>query len=146
LGTPHFGSPLANALQQSTDVVTIAAVIAILDQGGFNNANGNPCQVDFMSPGFTDLRTDSAFLANLNANIGVHPQVRAFTIAGTSLGEFQDVDQALGVTTDDGLVTVASANPPALGPVASGTAPVDHIQLPLDTVTTFPLVRSYLMQ
>ena len=52
----------------------------------------------------------------------------------------------LGVSTDDGLVTLASASPTSLGILTSSTAPVDHTSLTTDPVTTFPLVRGFLVQ
>ena len=146
LGTPHLGSPVANAAQDSQDVPTRAAIITELSQGGFVNADGNPCQVSLDAQGFTDLRTDSAFLSSLNGNIGVHPQINTFTIAGTQTGEYQAINDLLKVTTDDGMVTITSANPSALNSLGTGTAPVDHTQLTIDTATTFPLIRAFLVQ
>lgn len=147
LGTPNLGSPVANAVQEESNIVTRTAVLLTLDQGGFNNADGNPCEIDVSSQGFTDLRTDSIFVASLNAsNPNNHATVDYFTVAGTDKGIYSAMDDLLGVSTDDGLVTLGSATPTNLGITNSGTAPVDHTALTTDTVTTFPLVRGYLMQ
>ena len=146
LGTPNYGSPVANAVQNNGDAVTQAAVVTALDQGGFLNVNGNPCQVDLGGPGLTDLAVGSPFLNNLNADIGVHTQIGTFTIAGTQTDSYQEMNNLLGVTTDDGFVTISSANPVTLGSLGSGTAPVDHTELTTDAVTTFPLVRQFLVQ
>lgn len=143
LGTPHLGSPMAGAVQNA-GVAAQAAVIFQLDQGGFTNADGNPSEVDLLSQGFTDLRTDSLFLAALNVDMGNHPQARFFTVAGTDEGNLREVNDLLGVTTDDGLVTVASANPAALGAVDSGLAPVSHTELDMDAATVFPLIRRFM--
>lgn len=145
LGTPHLGSPVANTVQ-GTDAATQSLIIVHLDQGGFMNADGNPSEVDLNSQGFTDLRTDSQFLVNLNFEMANHPQYRAFNIAGTDKAGLQEANDALRVTTDDGLVTLASANPIDLAAAGSGTAPVTHTRLKEDPVTVFPLIRQFMVQ
>ncbi|MBS2037794.1 hypothetical protein JST97_22610 [bacterium] len=144
LATPHFGSPVANAVQ-SADLVTQTLVVGLLNQGGFTNADGNPSKVSLQSQGITDLRTDSQFLGVLNAvgNINNHPQADYYTVAGTDLGTFARANSLLGVSTDDGLVTVASANPPQLMPVGTGTVATDHTHIETDQRTIL-LVRSFL--
>lgn len=145
LGTPHLGSPVADAIQNA-DNATQSLIIVHLDQGGFTNAEGNPSEVDLRSQGFTDLRTDSQFLINLNFEMNNHPQARIFTIAGTDVGNLAEANGLLGVETDDGLVTVASANPVEIGAAGSGTAPVTHTALKSDAVTVFPLIREFMQQ
>ncbi len=145
LGTPHLGTPVADAVQ-GADAATQSLVLFHLDQGGFMNSDGNPSEVDLDSQGLTDLRTDSEFLANLNLTIGIHPQARFFTLAGTELGSMEQVNIALGVTTDDGLVTLESANPIEIVAAGSGTAPVTHTELPSDQTTVFPLIRQFMVQ
>ncbi len=144
LGTPHFGSPVANAVQNTGDLFLRSTVITALNQGGFINSDGNPSEVNIDSQGFTDLRTDSLFLGALNGNIASHAQVNYFTVAGTSRGDFQRVNDLLGVTTDDGIVTLASANPPQLGALSSGTVPTTHTLIITD-VETFRLVRQFMV-
>lgn len=145
LGTPHFGSPVANAVQNA-DAATQSLVLIHLDQGGFMNSDGNPCEADLQSQGFTDLRTDSQFLIDLNFEMANHPQARIFTIGGTEKGGLQQANDALGVTTDDGLVTLASANPIEIAAAGSGTAPVTHTALKSDEGTVFPLIREFMVQ
>ena len=144
IATPHFGSPEANAVQ-GADAVTQAAVIGVLNQGGFTNSDGNPSEAPLNSPGITDLRTDSQFLGVLNAvgNIDNHPQVNYYTLAGTEKGAFSRVNDLLNVQTDDGFVTVASANPPQLAPVFTGVVSADHTQIVQDA-RTFVLLDSFL--
>lgn len=127
LATPHFGSPVAKAVQDA-DLMTQTTVIGLLNQGGFTNADGNPSRVSLNSPGITDLRLDSKFLKNLNAEgvIAHHPQVNYYTLAGIDKGIFAIANNLLGVETDDGLVTVDSANPPQLVASATATARADH--------------------
>lgn len=144
LATPHFGSPVANAVQ-GADLVTRSIVTGLLNQGGFTNADGNPSEVSVSANGITDLRTDSIFLASLNGagNIDNHPQVNYYTIAGTDRGAFATANDLLGVTTDDGLVTVASANPPQLLPVGTATVATDHTHIQSDA-RTFNSIRDFL--
>ena len=120
-------------------------MIGLLNQGGFTNVDGNPSEVNLQSPGITDLRTDSQFLGVLNAagNINNHPQVIYYTIAGTERGVFATANDLLHVTTDDGFVTVASANPPQLMATGTGTVATDHTHIESDQ-RTIELVRSFL--
>ncbi|MBN9414480.1 hypothetical protein ABS71_01505 [bacterium SCN 62-11] len=144
IATPHFGSPVANAVQNA-NVFTQVAVTGVLNQGGFVNSDGNPSTVNVNANGITDLRTDSLFLGNLNAvgNIDNHPQVNYYTLAGTSIGSFSSANSLLGVTTDDGFVTVASANPPQLMATGTGTVAADHTHIQSDA-RTLELIRGYL--
>lgn len=145
LGTPHFGSPVANAIQDNTDIQVRTSVLLLLNQGGFTNVDFQPSAVNVEEPGFFDLRTDSPFLNFLNQNIANHAQVDYYTIAGTKKGQYELADNALGVSTDDGLVTVASANPPQLGALGSALVPVSHTELDEDP-TLFPLIGQFLTQ
>ncbi|MBX3166943.1 MAG: hypothetical protein KF760_06010 [Candidatus Eremiobacteraeota bacterium] len=144
LATPHFGSPVANAVQ-GADVLTRSVITGLLNQGGFTNADGNPSEVSVSANGITDLRTDSAFLGTLNAagNIDNHPQVVYQTIAGTERGQFATANNLLGVTTDDGFVTVASANPSQLLPTSTATVAADHTHIQSDN-RTFTFIRDFL--
>ncbi len=147
LGTPQFGSPVANAVQTTQDVPTRTAVISNLNQGGFTNIDGNPSRVDLNCQGLTDLRLNSAFLANLNNSIGNHPQFNYFSIAGNQKGSnLASMNQQLGVVTDDGFVTIPSANPPEIGALGSAVVPTEHTNLTQDAVNVFPLVRAFLTQ
>ena len=145
VGTPHFGSPMANAVQNSGDVATRSALVSVLNQGGFVNPDGNPSEVSLECQGITDLRTDSIFLADLNGNIANHAQVDYYTVAGTYRGDFQRVNDLLGVTTDDGFVTILSANPPQLGALGAGLTASTHTELIQDT-ETFRLIRQFFVQ
>lgn len=144
LATPHFGSPVANAVQ-GADLFTQTLLIGLLNGGGFTNSDGSASEVSLFSQGISDLRTDSPFLGALDAagNINNHPQVDYYTIAGTERGQFAQVNDLLHVTTDDGLVTVASANPPQLLQVGTGTVAVDHTHIENDQ-RTIVLVRNFL--
>ncbi len=144
IATPHFGSPVANAVQ-SADILTQTLITGLLNQGGFTNADGNPSDVSVNANGITDLRTDSAFLGTLNAvgNIDNHPQVAYYTIAGTDRGAFATANALLQVTTDDGFVTVASANPPQLMPTGTATVGADHTHIQSD-IRTLTFIRDYL--
>ena len=53
IATPHFGSPVANAVQ-GADAVTQTLVTGLLNQGGFTNADGNPSEASVNSAGITD--------------------------------------------------------------------------------------------
>lgn len=143
LGTPHFGSAVANAAQESNSSALRGTFVGVLNQGGFVNADGNPSEVSLLAQGITDLRTDSVFLADLNNNIGNGGQVNTFTLAGTRTGSFQTLNDLLGVSTNDGFVTIASANPVELFPLATAEVPADHVQLVSDP-NTFDFVRQVL--
>ena len=95
IATPHFGSPVANAVQGANSV-NQALLVTVLNQGGFTNSDGNPSEVPLSSQGITDLRTDSVFLGLLNnaGNIANHPQVNYYTLAGTDKGGFNNVNNA----------------------------------------------------
>lgn len=144
IATPHFGSPVANAVQGAS-VLTQGVLTGLLNQGGFTNADGNPSEASVNANGITDLRTDSAFLASLNGagNIDNHPQVIYYTIAGTERGAFNQANGLLGVNTDDGFVTVASANPPQLLPTGTATVAADHTHIQSD-MRTFNFIRDFL--
>ena len=144
IATPHFGSPVANAVQ-GANAVNQALFVTVLNQGGFTNADGNPSEVPLSSQGITDLRTDSLFLGILNAvgNIDNHPQVNYYTLAGTNKGAYSTLNDVLNVQTDDGFVTVASANPPELSPIFTGIVNADHTQIISDS-RTFDLINSFL--
>lgn len=144
IATPHFGSPVANAVQ-GANAVNQALIVTLLNQGGFTNSDGNPSEVPLSSQGITDLRTDSLFLGILNAagNINNHPQVNYYTLAGTDKGAFSNANDVLNVQTDDGFVTVASANPSQLVPIFTGTVAADHTHIQSDS-RTFELINSFL--
>ena len=143
LGTPHFGSAIANAAQESNSSALRGTFIGALNQGGFVNADGNPSDVSLSAQGITDLRTDSVFLQNLNSNIANGGQVNYFTLAGTRTGNFQTLNDLLGVSTNDGFVTIASANPVELFPLATAEVSADHVQLVNDP-NTFSFIRQVL--
>jgi triacylglycerol esterase/lipase EstA (alpha/beta hydrolase family) len=145
VGTPHFGSPVANAVQNTGNLEARAAFVGVLNQGGFVNVDGNPSEVNLGAQGITDLRTDSIFLGALNGNINNHPQVNYYTVVGTSTGQYQTLNDLLGVSTADGFVTQTSANPPQLGALSSGFVPTDHTQMIADP-NTFTLIRQMLTQ
>jgi hypothetical protein len=143
LGTPHLGSPIASAIQDTTDLPQRTAVLSILNDGGFRNSDGTPSEVDIYSPGITELRPESTVLQSLNANIGNHPQFNYFTIAGTAQGDLAFANTVFGVSTDDGLVTVESANTALLNQVGTAAVPVEHTDLDEDA-SVFTLIQQFL--
>lgn len=147
LGAPHYGSPVANAVQSTGDVPSRTAVITSLNQGGFTNIDGNPSRVNLDCQGLADLRLDSAFIVNLNNNIGNHPQFNYFSIAGNQRGSgLQSMNDQLGVVTDDGFVTIQSANPLEIGALGSIVVPTEHTNLTQDAANVFPAVRAFIQQ
>lgn len=147
LATPHQGSPVADAVQTTSDAPTRLAVINRLSQDGFTNADGNPCQVSVLSQGFSDLRASSSFLQNLNDNVNNHAQVNYFTLAGNVKGsQYQSINDLLKVSTDDGFVTIDSANFISLGALGSRIVASNHTDITQDATNTFPAVRAFLVQ
>src|SRR5262249_17817107 len=97
----------------------------------FFNADGTPATVRGNEPGFSSLAPNSAFLQTLNDDPARrHPETHYFAIAGTSRSfTFKMMNFFLGVSADDGLVTVTTATytpaPPAIPtrPHAPATPP-----------------------
>lgn len=140
LATPNAGSPVMNVIA-SADVATQTLAIGVLNQTSyFTNADGTACDVNFQNAGFQELRTDSGYLAQLNQGIGSHPKFSYYAMAGTERGQYAELNSVLGVDTNDGLVTLDSANTPLLNPAETATAPVDHSEIKEDTFTVFPFV------
>lgn len=128
---PHLGSPVANALQEDDpDVVQSLLADAVLyAELEFRNLDTSRVNVDGDEQGFSDLRTDSPVLAELNANIADHPQFEYRTIAGNFKdGNYAAINDRLGVDTDDGLVNVESANA-LIGQVDTAVLNFDHSTL-----------------
>ncbi len=128
---PHLGSPVANAVQEEDpDVVQNALSVLVLNSKmEFRNVDTSRVRVDGFEQGFTDLRTDSAALAALNANIADHPQFEYRTIAGNYKdGTYAALNDRLGVDTDDGMVDVESANA-LIGQVDTSLLNFDHSTL-----------------
>lgn len=121
---PHSGSPVIQAIQDHPNIAQRFLLSLILnDEMDFTNADGTPCKVSGLEPGFTDLRVGSAFLTALNAGAaGNHPQVGYRTVGGDYRGvEYDLLDFiAYGIHTskylDDGLVDLGSANPSLANP------------------------------
>jgi hypothetical protein len=94
----------------------------------FRNVDGARVAVDGQEQGFTDLRTDSVFLANQNFEAANHhPQWEYRTIAGNERGlDYETLDRLLGVFEDDGVVDVESANAAVIGPLQTAEGNADH--------------------
>lgn len=128
---PHLGTPVANAIQEEDpDIVQEALSILILNsEMEFRNVDSSRVRVSGLEQGFTDLRTDSAALAALNANVLDHPQWEYRTIAGNYKdGTYAALNDRLGVDTDDGLVEVESANA-LIGQLDTSLLNFDHSSL-----------------
>lgn len=121
---PHAGSTVIEAIQDHPNILQRFMLYLILnDEMDFANADGRPCKVTGLEPGFTDLRIGSAFLNGLNPGAaGNHPQVNYRTVGGNYRGVKYDMLDfiAYGIHTskylDDGLVDLESANPSAGNP------------------------------
>ncbi len=125
---PHLGSPVADALQEDDpDVIQDGLTTLVLNgKMEFRNIDTSRVRVFGSEQGLTDLRTNSAALAALNADVNDHPQFEYRTIAGNFKdGTYASLNDRLNVDTDDGLITVASGNA-AIGQVDSSLLNFDH--------------------
>ena len=128
---PHLGSPVANAVQEDDpDVIQGALSSLVLNSKmEFRNIDTSRVRVHGTEQGFTDLRTDSVALAALNANVADHPQFEYRTIAGNYKdGTYAALNDRLNVDTDDGMVTVESANA-LIGQLDTSLLNFDHTSL-----------------
>lgn len=144
---PHLGSQVINILEGELSLFqSVVAFLVMNDVLDFTNSDGQRCQVNTDDPGFQDLAVGSSALASLNQNADQnHPQFIYNTLAGNDRGfEFDLLDDIIGEDFDDGLVDVSSANWPGLGQASALTAPVSHIQAPVNTEFVFPDVRDFL--
>jgi hypothetical protein len=143
---PHLGSPVINHLQGRLGLfqrfVRYLVVNQVMD---FRNADGVPCEVDINGGGFRDLAEGSAALAALNAGAASkHPQETYHTLGGDSPGLlYYAANFLIGIYPDDGLVTLASANPGALiGVSSSNVVNANHSTIVDDTRLALPLILS----
>ena len=128
---PHLGSDVARALQDAgSDTVDQALQDSILDgKLDFRNADDTPVKVTGDEPSFAQLVPNSTFLTALNANVS-HPQWSYRTLAGNERSnEFRVLNEILGVTADDGIVDVDSANAPVVNQVRTDVVPYDHVTI-----------------
>lgn len=126
---PHTGSEVAEELQDRNDLVGEAlGDLVVNDRLEFRNVDRTPVAVTGLEQGFTDLRRDSQFLANLNFEAAnKHPQFTYLTLAGNDRStDYETLNRVLGVFADDGVVNVDSANAPVIGAVNSAVLDFDH--------------------
>ncbi|MBS2034190.1 hypothetical protein JST97_04335 [bacterium] len=144
---PHQGSPAISVLQGSLTlsqrVFRYLVLNGVLD---FENVDGSSCDVDTRRAGFSDLRSDSPLLQQLNNGAASrHPQLDYATLGGNSRGlSYWFLDYVMGVNLDDGLVNLPSANFAGMGSVQSNIAPVDHSGA-LTESSSLDRVTSYLL-
>jgi pimeloyl-ACP methyl ester carboxylesterase len=146
--TPNTGSPIANKLVSNLDlfqrIIRYFVLNNILD---FTNADGQRCQVPLDSPGIADLENGNAYLASLNASADEnHPEASYFAIGGDGLTlEFVVLDVLVGVTTQDGLVTLPSAIDIPLCYADAAVLLVSHTGAPTSP-STFATVQTFLTE
>lgn len=129
LSGPHIGSPAISVLQGSLTLSQRVFRYMVLNGFlTFENVDGSSCDVDTQRAGFSDLRSDSPLLRQLNNGAaGRHPQLDYATLGGNRRGfSYWFLDYMMGITLDDGLVNLPSANFTGMGSLQSNTAPVDH--------------------
>lgn len=128
---PHLGTPVISVLQSNLSITKRFLRYLVLHEVLiFRNQDGSLCDVEVSRAGFTDLGPGSPFLQQLNQDAGNHhAQFTYATLGGTSRGlDYALLDLVLGVTPDDGLVFLNSANFSGLASQLSTTAAVDHSQ------------------
>lgn len=126
---PHTGSEVVEQLQDRNDLLGEAlGDLVINGRLEFRNVDRSPVAVSGTEQGFTDLRRDSGFLANLNFEAAnKHPQFAYLTLAGDARStDYETLNRVMGVFADDGLVNVDSANAPVIGAINSAVLDFDH--------------------
>lgn len=126
---PHLGSEVADEVQARPNIFQEVLQLLVLNgKMEFRNANGKRAAVNGQERGFTDLRTDSVFLANQNFEAANHhPQFEYRTMAGNERGvDYEALNRLLGVFLDDGVVDVASANATVIGQLQIAVGDADH--------------------
>lgn len=126
---PHLGSEVADEVQARPNLFQEVLQLLVLNgKMEFRNANGDRAAVNGQERGFTDLRTDSSFLADQNFEAANHhPQFEYRTVAGAERGaDYEALNRLLGVFLDDGVVDVSSANAAVIGPVQTAVGYADH--------------------
>jgi hypothetical protein len=126
---PHLGSEVADEVQARPNLFQEVLQLLVLNgKMEFRNANGARVAVNGQEQGFTDLRTDSVFLARLNFEAANHhPQFQYRTMAGDVRGgDYEALNRLLGVFLDDGVVDVSSANATVIGQVEAAIGDADH--------------------
>lgn len=152
---PHLGSGVIDELQRRNllgDLLSILTVHALMD---FRNRDGQVCRVENREAGLDDLRTDSPFLAALNASAASrHPSTTYYTLAGRRRRSLLEQCAVIfRLQFDDGVVNIASANFPGLGQRRSQLLEADHLTVNVprsqsqpegDGDNTFPVVVEFL--
>ena len=126
---PHLGSEIADEVQARPNLFQEVLQLMVLNgKMEFRNLDGSRCSVDGQEQGFTDLRTDSAFLTGLNFEAANHhPQFPYRTVAGNRRGtDYEALNRLLGKYLDDGVVDVESANAEVIGQVQRAVGNADH--------------------
>lgn len=126
---PHLGSEIADEVQERPNIFQEVLQLLVLNgKMEFRNLDGTRCAVNGQEQGFTDLRTDSLFLSNLNFEAANHhPQFEYRTVAGNRRGaDYEALNRLLGKYLDDGVVDVESANAAVIGQVQIAVGNADH--------------------
>ena len=126
---PHLGSEVADEVQARPNLFQEVLQLLVLNgKMEFRNADGKRVAVNGQERGFTDIRTDSVFLANQNYEAANHhPQFEYRTMAGNQRGtDYEALDRLLGVFEDDGVVDISSANTLVIGQVQTAVGDADH--------------------
>ena len=126
---PHLGSEIVDEVQARPNLVQEVLQLLVLNgKMEFRNFDGARCSVSGQERGFTDLRTDSVFLAGLNFEAANHhPQFDYRTVAGNRRGtDYEALNRLLGKFLDDGVVDVESANAAVIGQVQMAVGNADH--------------------
>lgn len=132
---PHLGSEVADEVQARPNIFQEVLQLLVLNgKMEFRNANGKRVAVNGQERGFTDLRTDSVFLANQNFEAANHhPQFEYRTMAGNERGaDYEALNRLLGVFLDDGVVDVSSANATVIGQLQTAVGDADHSAIVTD--------------
>jgi pimeloyl-ACP methyl ester carboxylesterase len=141
---PHLGSEVADEVQARPNLFQEVLQLLVLNgKMEFRNADGARAAVNGQERGFTDLRTDSVALANLNFEAANHhPQFEYRTMAGNSRGtDYEALNRLLGVYLDDGVVDVASANALVIGQVQTAVGNADHSAIMEDPAAILQILR-----
>ena len=126
---PHLGSEIVDEVQERPNLFQESLQLLVLNgKMEFRNLDGARCSVNGQEQGFTDLRTDSQFLATLNFEAANHhPQFEYRTMAGNRRGvDYEALNRLLGKYLDDGVVDVESANAAVIGQVQMAVGNADH--------------------
>jgi hypothetical protein len=147
--SPSLGSQAAIAMQELPPLSWkgVFKYLVLNNHGNWINADGTPCTVTSFEAGFTDMRPDSQFIAQLNLAVE-HPQADYRVLAGgTRLLETELLDAMLKVWLTDGLVDLDSATTPLMKFIDKKVLTLDdHFAARKDPKDCFPSALGYLNQ